>query len=118
MSVKNDIVKEIEARVARKKALAKEISREKTIAHLVTEFFDLLEGVKAIDEIGMFQRSALNLLEHKLRDFDKSVRVKYKRDEELVEIHWSKAYCELTGYEQVLVIDKATAAFDKYFEEL
>ncbi len=48
--VKQDLMKEIEAKVARKKQLAKQVSRQKTVANWVAEFFSEYDKTRKLDE--------------------------------------------------------------------
>jgi hypothetical protein len=117
MSAKLDMLKEIEAKVKRKKALAIEVAREKTIYYLAADFF--AEVAKSASFAGF----AVNRFRDSLRGIDSRSSVHYfhPTDEgpgERLEIHWSDQYIHKHGCEPVMVIDSATAQFEKAMERL
>lgn len=120
MSVKLDMLKQIEAAVKRKKLLSKEISREKTIAHWVSDFFTEIQNTKKMDEYGSFTHLALSKLIVNLRVLDKKVAAVFKEpadgSEPKVEIYWSQVYAAKNNCEEVTVLDAPSAYFQDAME--
>ena len=121
-NIKRDLMKEIEARVARKKQLAIQVSQQKTIAKWVAEFFAEYEKVKRFDEglpYHSWAQLAVGQLENQLRRIDKKCRVYIleEREPPTVEVHWSAAFINTNNCEEVLVFDASSAFFQSAMEE-
>ena len=123
--VKNDLMKEIEAKVARKKQLAQHLSREKTIAKWVVEFFVEYEKTKKLDEGHLylhFSTLTLNRLAIQLRALDHKCTVDFKHFEDggnpIVEIHWSPQFVQANNCEEVLALDASAAFFQSALEDI
>lgn len=114
-NIKSDLLKQIEAKVARKKELAKEVSREKTIVHWVSEFFTEFSKTRKLDPIGYM---AVQSLTARLRKFDRKVDVVFKVDSETIEIRWSSQYLQDNNCEDHLVFDASSAHFQSAMETL
>lgn len=123
-NVKADLLKQINNSVARKKLLAKEASREKTIAYWVSEFFVEYEKVKKLDSghNNTFSSLALNKLTIQLRNLDRRCSVLFKEPEDgtspVVEIHWSSKYSAANNCEDVIVFDASSAFFQSAMENI
>lgn len=115
MSAKDDMFKRISAAVKRKKYLSKEISRDKTIVHWVSEFFSEVQNTKRMDEYGSFTHLALSKLTVHLRTVDKKVAAVYKEpadgSEPKVEIYWSEVYATQNNCEHITTLDAPSAYF-------
>lgn len=122
MSVKSDLLKEINAKAKRKKELSKALTREQTIAFFVAEFF------KEMDKIGGFLSSGLTgmaimRLESNLKNLDRGCAVVFKspntpEETHRIEIRWSAPYVEKNNCEPVMVLDAAEASFQNALEQL
>lgn len=122
--VKADLLKQINEQVARKKYLAKEVSREKTIAHWVSEFFIEYEKVKKLDTShdNTFSSLAVSKLTIQLRNLDRRCSVIFKEPQAdvtpTIEIHWSSQYSQANNCEDVLVFDASAAFFQSAIENI
>lgn len=124
-NVKRDLMKEIEAKVAKKKLLAQQVSRQKTVAQWVADFFKEFETTRKIEE-GDFWRPlahlALNRLNIQLRSIDRHCSVNFAEGDEdgtpLVEIHWSADFIQKNNCEAVLVFDASSAFFQSALEDI
>lgn len=120
MSVKNDLLKKINASVKRKKELAKEVSREKTVAYLVSEFFSEVEKTKDLDrDSGIFAAIALSRLIQFIKKIDYKATVLYKQpasSEAHIEIRWSDNYVSEHNCEPTTVMDAASAFFQNMMD--
>lgn len=123
-NVKRDLMKEIEAKVARKKVLAKQVSRQKTVANWVAEFFTEYDKTKKLEQGSLFQpfaALALNRLNIQLRGLDRKCFVNFRPAEDgnpTVEIQWSKRFIQANSCEEVLVFDAAAAFFQSAMEDV
>ena len=121
--IKRDLMKEIEAKVARKKQLSKQVSQQKTIATWVAEFFTEYEKTKRLDEgqvYHAFAYLALDQLSHRLQGVDKKCHVYLSEDNDppTVEIRWTPAFIVANNCEEVLVFDASSALFQSAMEEI
>jgi hypothetical protein len=119
MSVKNDLMKQIEASVQRKKQVAKDLTRNKTIATWVSDFFSAVEKTRALDQFGYLDSLEVQKLENNLRTLDRRVYITFNQrdaNEPVVEIHWSNAYILLNQCDPVIAMTEATAFFEKTME--
>lgn len=119
MSAKDDIRKQIEAAVKRKKLLSKEVSRVKTISHWVSEFFSEIENTKKVDEFGSLTHFALSKLVVNIRTIDKQAYVVFKEPTDgdpKVEICWSAKFVASNNCEEVTVLDASSAFFQDAIE--
>lgn len=124
--VKNDLMKEIEAKVARKKKLSKEVSREKTVSNWVAEFFTEWDKTRKLDEGAYgyehFTSLALNRLAIQLRNLDRKCTIDFKQPDDgsapIVEIHWSGRFILANNCEAVLALDASTAFFQSALEDI
>lgn len=120
MSAKDDVLRQIEASIQRKKILAKEVSREKTIVQWVCEFFSEVEKTKNIDDQGNFASLALSKLIINLRTLDKKCSAVFKEpkfgNDPQVEIYWSKKYILDNNCEHVMTLDASSAFFQNAIE--
>ena len=124
-NAKQDMMKEIEAKVARKKMLATKTSRQKTIANWVAEFFVEYEKTKKIDDTSFFssfKSLALDRLNIQLRSLDRKCKVYFKdpKDESspIVEIHWTTSFIQTNSCEEVLIFDASSAHFESALEDI
>lgn len=121
--IKKDLMKEIEAKVARKKQLAQQVSRQKTVANWVAEFFSEYEKTKKLDEGSLYQSFAalaLNRLSIQLRSLDRKCTVDFKQEDinnPTVEINWSQRFIQANNCEAVLVLDASSAFFQSAMED-
>jgi len=116
--VKQDLLKQIEASVARKNKLVKEMSREKTISNWVSEFFTEYEKIKRDDHLTCL---ALNQLTNRLRTLDRKCYVAIKAPDDgspTVEIMWSSRYIQDNNCEEVTVLDASAAFFQEAMEQM
>lgn len=117
MSVKSDLMKQIDALVKRKKDLAEELKREKTISHWAAEFFAEVEKFKNLDnDFGTLQTIELYKFMDKIRRLDRGAWVDLKDGN--LQIGWSPAYITLHDCEPVMTLDAATAFFQDAMENL
>lgn len=120
--VRADLFKEIEAKVARKKAVAQQLTRTKTIASWVAEFFTEYEKNKAVDDNwGPMRILALNRLNVQLRNLDRKCDVHFRTSEDgtpTVEITWSPAYIQANDCEEYMVFDPSSAYFQSAMEDI
>ncbi len=124
--VKNDLMKEIEAKVARKKQFAKQASRQKTVANWVAEFFSEWDKTRKLDGenpfgYGYFTSLALNRLAIQLRGIDRKCTVDFKEppnESPVVEIHWSPKFIQANNCEEVLAFDASSAFFQSAIEDV
>lgn len=124
-NVKQDLMKEIEAKVARRKDLAKQASRQKTVANWVADFFAEHEKFKNMDEGSLFNpfaNLALNRLGIQLRGLDRRCTVDFKSLEDgsgsVIEIRWSPRFIQTNNCEEVLVLDASSAFFQSAIEDI
>jgi hypothetical protein len=117
-----DLFKEIEAKVARKKQVAQKLSRTKTVATWVAEFFTEYEKTKMIeDNYHSIRTLALNRLNIQLRDLDRKCSVDFRMNDDgvpTVEIAWSSQYIQDHDCEDVLVFDPSAAYFQSAMEDI
>ena len=117
-------MKEIEAKVARKKVLSQQVSRQKTVANWVAEFFTEFEKTKNMDKGSLFQpfvTLALNRLNIQLRGLDRKCSVDFRPSDvgdPTVEIRWSKRFIQANNCEEVLVLDASSAFFQSAMEDV
>jgi len=116
-------MKEIEAKVARKQQLAKHLSREKTVATWVAEFFTEHEKTKRLEgEYQYLTPLALNRLAIQLRTLDRKCDVYFRQSEEetnpVVEVRWSAKFIQANNCEEVLVFDASAAFFQSAIEDI
>lgn len=121
--VKRDLMKEIEARVARKKTLSQQVSRQKTVATWVAEFFTEFEKTRQLGDIHGYnplEYLALDRLAIQLRSLDRKCQVDLKQNQgqHTVEIRWSNAFVQANNCEEFLVFDASSAFFQSAMEEL
>lgn len=118
--IKMDLFKEIERKVARKKLVAQQLSRSKTVATWVAEFFTEYEKTKQIDDVyGSIQMLSLNRLNIQLRNIDRKCTVEFRTSEDgthTVEIRWSPAFVKDNDCEEVMVFDPSSAYFQSAME--
>jgi hypothetical protein len=126
-NVKRDLMKEIEAKVARKKMLSKQVSRQKTVANWVAEFFTEYEKIKKMDENSApysisFTHLAVNKLELQLRSLDRKCYVSFRKPDDgsnpVVEIKWSQLFIQTNNCEETLVLDASSAFFQSAMEDV
>jgi hypothetical protein len=123
-NVKRDLMKEIEAKVARKKVVAKQVSRQKTVANWVAEFFTEYEKTKNLDAGSIyhsFAALALDRLSIQVRGIDRKCFVDFRRHDDgnpTVEIRWSKPFIQANSCEEVLVFDASSAYFQSALEDV
>ena len=119
---KNDLMKEIMATVARKKEVAKQVSRQKTVANWVAEFFIELEKVKKMDPRSPLIYLNCNLLQQQIKSIDKRSTVDLRFDDaslqDVVEITWSDAFVLANNCEKALVLDASSALFQSAMEDV
>lgn len=121
---KQDMMKQIEAKVARNKQFAKQASRQKTVASWVAEFFTEYEKIKKMDQRSAyhsFAYLALSRLKIQLRNLDRKCSVDIKEietDNPLVEIQWSATFVKDNSCEAVIVFDAAAAHFQSALEDI
>lgn len=123
-NIKRDLMKEIEAKIARKKQLAKQVSRQKTVANWVAEFFTEHSKTKKMDEGSHFQHFtnlALFQLKNQLRTLDNKCSVDFRQSDDgtdpVVEIRWSSKFAQANNCEEVLVFDASSAFFQSAIED-
>jgi ribosomal protein S26 len=122
--VKSDLMKEIEAKVIRKKQFSKQAARQKTIASWVTDFFIEYEKMKKLDQSSIyssFTSLALSRLNIQLRTLDRKCSVVFKEPEDnspTIEIHWSSAFIQKNSCEETLVFDASSAFFQSAMEDI
>lgn len=125
-NIKQDLMKEIEAKIARKKLLSKQASRQKTVANWVAAFFTEYEKTKNLEtdhtwNMGPFTYLALNRLNIQLRGLDVKSHVDFRKTEDgnpIVEIRWSSKFIQLNNCEEVLVFDASSAYFQSALEDI
>lgn len=121
MSARDDIFKKINASVKKQALIAKDLSKEKTIANWASELFTELESTKLIDSDGTFAYLALHQFQTNLRKIDYKCQVyikEQKSDNPRVEIHWSRQYITKNDCEEVTVLDASTAYFQAAMEDI
>lgn len=119
-------MKEIDARVARKKQLSQQVSRQKTVANWVAEFFTEYEKTKKLDRAEAYQSFAvlaLNRLGIQLRSLDRRCVVNYRPEDDnddnlIIEIRWSTKFIQANNCEEVLVFDASSAYFQSAMENV
>ena len=121
--IKVDLMKQIEQAVARKKQLSKEVSKEKTIARWVSDFFTEYEKVSRLDSssYNVFVMLACNKLKIQLRNLDRKCELSLKDENKtdvIVEIHWSPQYAQANNCEEIMVFDASTAHFQCAIEQI
>lgn len=114
-NLKRDLMKEINARVAKKKQLAVKAAHQKTAAKYIADYFIEYEKTK-----GIFAYSYLDNLQYQLRRIDdKCVAVLVETNEPpTIEVHWSDAFVAANNCEKVLVLDSSSALFQSAMEEI
>ena len=123
-NVKQDLMKEIEAKIARKKVVASQASRQKTVVSWVADFFAEHEKTKNLDRdtAYMFSALALNRLRIQLRGLDGRCHADFREAEDgsglVVEIRWSASFSQTNNCEQVLVFDASSAFFQSAMEDI
>lgn len=120
--VKNDLMKEIEAKVAKKKQLAKQLSRQKTVVNWVAEFFTEYESTRRVEKPQDYQflaHMAINRLAIQLRGLDRKCQVDLRDSDgtPVVEIRWSAPFIQKNNCEEVLVFDASAAFFQSAMED-
>lgn len=121
--IKQDLMKEIEAKVARKKLVAQQLSRQKTVAKWVAEFFTEHEKLKRIEEGTMWQpltSLALNRLAIQLRAMDRKCTIDFRTEDEsnpVVDIHWSPNFVQSNNCEETTSLDASSAFFQSAMED-
>jgi len=122
--VKNDLMKEIEAKVAKKKILSKQVSKQKTIITWIAEFFTEYEKIKKLDaenHYNHFSNLAIHRLNTQLHRIDSKCHVHLNRTDDqnpVVEVHWSSSYILANSCEEVLALDAASAHFQGMLENM
>ena len=121
--IKRDLMKEIEAKVARKKKISKQVSQQKTIAKWVADFFVEYEKTKRLDEgqvYHAFAYLALDRLSSQLQAVDRKCHVYLAEDSDppTVEIRWTPTFISANNCEEVLVFDASSALFQSAMEEI
>lgn len=125
--IKNSLMKEIDAKIARKKELAKKVARQKTIANWVAEFFTEYDKIKDLNQTATYGYEhvtslAINRLVIQLRQLDRKCFVYFKKPEDdstpVVEIHWSEAFVQANDCEAVLAFDASAAFFQSALEDI
>lgn len=118
--IRADLLKQIDAKVARKKQMAQQLNRTKTVASWVAEFFTEYEKTKSVDEAwGPMRMLALNRLNVQLRNIDRKCDVDFRVSEDgtpTVEIRWSAKFIQENDCEDVMVFDPASAYFQSALE--
>lgn len=123
-NIKQDLMKKIEAIVARKKVFAKQASRQKTVANWVADFFTEHDKTKKIDgrhEYHTFASLVLDRLSTQLRTLDKRCIVDFRDIETnnpIIEIRWSPAFVKANNCEEVLIFDASSAYFQSAIEDV
>ena len=122
-NIKRNLMKEIEAKVARKKQLATQISYEKTVAKLVAEFFIEYDKVRKLEAGTIYSglsHYAVNRLNDQLRRIDNGCNVYFSRESDppTIEIQWSTAFIAANSCEEALVFDASSALFQSAMEEI
>lgn len=121
---KQDMMKQIEAKVARNKQFIKQASHQKTVANWVAEFFTEYEKTRKIDSGSMYYSFVfliLKRLNSQLNSLDKNCTVDFKGIEDgnpFVEIRWSPTFIKANSCEEVLVFDAAAAFFQSCIEDI
>ena len=116
--IKTELLREIEEKIKRKKLLAKETSREKTLAFWVSGFFAEISKLKGGGH-DYITTLALNRLTQSLRSVDKKCSVIFRQfsdTESQVEITWSKVYLMTHDCEKVLTMNASSADFESALE--
>jgi hypothetical protein len=123
-NVKRDLMKEIETKVARKKALAQQVSRQKTIATLVADFFTEYEKVRKMDSgsfYANFEMLVIQSLRAKMSNIDRKCVVNFRKPEDgsnpVVEIKWSQSFVQTNNCEETLVLDASSAFFQSMIDD-
>lgn len=122
-NIKRDLMKEIEAKVARKKQLAQQLSRQKTVANWVAEFFTEYENTRKVEKPTEYQflaYMAINRLAIQLRAIDRKCVVDLRDSDgvPVVEIRWSAPFILANNCEEVLVLDASSAFFQGAIEDV
>jgi hypothetical protein len=118
------MMKEIEAKIAKKKQLSQQVSQQKTIAKWVAEFFTEYEKTKKLDGMGYpaFAHLALSRLNVQLSNLDRNCSVNFAELSEdgnlTIEIRWSKHFVQANNCEEVLVFDASSAFFQSAIEDI
>lgn len=119
---KSDLMKEIMATVARKKEVAKQVSRQKTVANWVAEFFIELEKVKKMDPRSPLIYLSIQRLAYQIATIDRKSHVDLRFDDasrqDVVEITWSDAFVLVNNCEKALVLDASSALFQSAMEDV
>lgn len=117
---KADLLKEIERKIAKKKLLAQSLTRTKTVATWVSEFFTEYEKMKPMEDAwGSFATLNLNRLALQMKNLDRKCSVDFRTSEDgtpIVEIRWSANYIQDNDCEDVMVFDPASAYFQSAME--
>lgn len=117
-NIKKDLLREIDNKVKRKKALAAVVSKDKTIAKLVSKFFEEEQSMSDYYLISL----ALTKLTLSIQKIDSKSYVVYKsadktNSEPQVEINWSEKYLKQNSCEATLVMSLSEAAFQATMED-
>lgn len=119
---KSDLMKEIIATVARKKEVAKQVSRQKTVANWVAEFFIELEKVKKMDPRSPLIYLSVKRLAVQINTIDRRAFVDLRFDDaslqDVIEITWSDAFVLANNCEKALVLDASSALFQSAMEDV
>lgn len=120
--VKNDLMKEIMASVARKKEVSKQVSQQKTIARWVTDFFIELEKIKKIDPQSYLIYLNRVRLQQQIQGIDKRSTVDLQFDDvskqDIIVIHWSDTFVQINKCEEASVFDASSAFFQNAMENI
>lgn len=119
-NVKRDLMKEIEAKVARKKQLSAQVAHQKTVSKWVAEFFAELEKIQKLTIRHSLVWLAVTRLQDQLHRIDKECCVYFSdaNDPPTIEIKWSPAFIAVNNCEEALVLDASSALFQSAMEEI
>lgn len=123
--IKQDLMKEIEAKVIKNKQLAQQSLKRKTIANWVADFFTEYDKLKTLEKEklhGPFSSLALKRLHLQLQNLDNKCWIDFKQSENnngpIVEIRWSKHFIKANNCEEILIFDAASAYFQSALEDV
>ena len=114
-AARDEILKKIKTVVEKQDTLSRNLSREKTIACLVSDFFATIQATPAFCFI------ALNHLTSAVQRFDRRCSVILKEpvgEEPRIEIHWSSRYSTENNCESITTFDVSTAHFQAALENI
>jgi hypothetical protein len=114
MGIKEDMLKQVNARVDKKKLLARQAAKPKTLNRWAVKFFKEVDNLPPEGFDGIITL-ALSEINSNIQTVDRRAYVIYKYDSPsnaVLEVHWSNAYVAANNCEPVLVIDPATAYLD------